>query len=134
MIKHDDYTYTSLNNSDFLITVFFDYKKAFNTIHLQILSSKLELYVIRGRPLKSLKSYLQNRKYSTPINKSFSTEITSNIGLPQGSILSPLLFILYVNDLHKLSPRSSVLLFADDTTLLFSQKLYEQLISICNTK
>ena len=75
-----------------------------------------------------------NRKYATLINKYFSTEIIFNIGLPQGSFLSLLLSIIYLNDLHKLFTRSYVLLFADDTTLLFSHKQYEQLRSICNTE
>ena len=134
MIKLVDYLCISLNNKDFTISVFADYQKAFDMIHHQIILNKLECYSIRGPALKLLKSNLQNRKYATRINKYFSTEIIFNIELPQGSFFSPLLSIIYVNGLQKPSTRSSVLLFADDTTLLFSHKWYEQVRSICNTE
>ena len=83
----------------FNLVVLIDLKKAFDTVDHQILLRKLELYGIKGQALTLLKSYLTNRKQKCQIKNSFSSERLIKCGVPQGSILGPLFFLLYVNDL-----------------------------------
>ena len=79
-------------------TVFLDFKKAFDTIDHQILLSKLYKFGIRGSALNLIGNYLNNRKQITKINNIFSTPQQMTCGIPQGSILGPLLFNLYINN------------------------------------
>ena len=124
--------YQSLNNKEYSIGVFIDYSKAFDTIDHQILLKKLEKYGVRGIPLQLFRSYLSNRKHKTKIQDNLSSSKSINIGLPQGSILSPLIFILYINDLNYVSNSFEKVLFADDTALTFTNKNFNSLIQTCN--
>ena len=88
-------------------------------------------YGIRGTALGLFRSYLSNRKQCTNINSILSELISIELGVPQGSILGPFLFLVYINDL----PNSSILLsklFADDTCLLFSANSVANLQNIAN--
>ncbi len=76
---------------------------------------KLELYGIKGEALTLLKSYLTNRNQKCQIKNSFSTERLIKCGVPQGSILGPLFFLLYTNDLPQCLNKTKPRLFADDT-------------------
>ena len=110
----------TLENNKVGLGVFLDLSKAFDTIDHEILIKKLNFYGIRGRALEWFKSYLCNRKQYVLFqgNKSEMASITH--GVPQGSILGPLLFIIYINDLHKCLKTSKPILYADDTTLFNS--------------
>ena len=97
-----------------------DLSKAFDTINHDILLYKLEYYSYRGVALDWFKSYLSNRKQFVPYQMHDSNHKIINRGVPQGSILGPLLFILYINDIANTTSLLELILFADDTTLLFS--------------
>ena len=94
--------------------------------------TKLYQYGIRGSFHKLLSSYLSNRKQFISIGDSSSSLIDINIGVPQGSVLGPLLFLIYVNEIPFLSCNYRPTLFADDCTLSFVGSNIEELINMCN--
>lgn len=93
-----------------------DLSKAFDRVSHQILINKLEYYGVRGTPLKLLESYLSNRRQCVVFNGRRSTWKYVGVGVPQGSILGPLLFLVYVNDLPANIRADDMCLFADDTS------------------
>ena len=95
---------------------------AFDTINHDILLEKLNHYRVRGLPLQWIRSYLQNRSQYVAYNNSESSHLPISCGVPQGSILGPLFFILYINDLCYASSVLKFFLFADDTNIFFSDK------------
>ena len=109
----------ALNAKRHTISIFCDLKKAFDTCNHDILFSKLEKYRIKNTELLWFKSYLTDRKQFVSIKNKSSPLLNIFLGVPQGSILGPLLFLIYINDLP-LSSSFLSLLFADDTTLLLS--------------
>ena len=106
----------NLENNDITCSIFLDLAKAFDTVDRKILLNKLYKYGIRGEPHKLLTSYLKNRQQCTIINKIKSGWCENNYGVPQGSTLGPLLFLIYINDLPNAS-NLKVTLFADDAIL-----------------
>ena len=98
--------------------VFVDLQKAFDTIDHQILLAKLNHYGIRGVSNDWFKSYLSNRNQYVSINGYKSGLSAINCGVPQGSVLGPLLFLLYINDLNQAIKSCKAHHFADDTNLL----------------
>ena len=101
---------------------FIDLKKAFDTVDHSILLNKLYYYGIRGKPLDLFRSYLTNRSQYVKVNGVSSSMGAVRHGVPQGSVLGPLLFLLYINDLHCAIRYSTVHHFADDTNLLSVSK------------
>ena len=97
--------------------LFLDLKKAFDTINHTILLSKLECYGIRGLSLQWFESYLNNRKQICKVNNSLSTFQNVSCGIPQGSNLGPLLFLIYINDLPNSLEITEPAMFTDDTSL-----------------
>ena len=124
--------YHALNEKNNLLTVMIDFKKAFDTVNHQILIKKLECYGIRATQLKWFSSYLSNRRCFVEIDKIRSNIEYMNIGVPQGSILGPILFLFYVNDISSVSSNFSTTLFADDTTISISNPSFNSLINNSN--
>ena len=106
--------------------LFVDLKAAFDTVDNEILLGKLEHYGIRNKTLKLLTSYLQNRKQFVKCGPIESTILTVLCGVPQGSVLGPLLFILFINDIVNCSLLDPVM-YADDAALLISAKTLNKL-------
>jgi hypothetical protein len=102
------------------VGIYLDFAKAFDTIDQLLLCSKLQKAGIRGPLLGWFRTYLTNRRHKTKINNILSTELTSEYGIPQGSVLGPFLFIIYINDLYSLPLKAEVITFADDTSLLYN--------------
>ena len=112
--------------------VFLDFSKAFDTVNHKILLSKLYHYGIRGIPHDWFRNYLHNRTQFVKIGSSQSNAETITCGIPQGSTLGPLLFLLYINDLPYCSKKLSFLIFADDTNMFFTSDNLLHLESIMN--
>lgn len=112
--------------------VFLDLSKAFDTINHSILLSKLNHYGIRDHALKLISNYLNDRKQFVQFKDKTSNETTVKCGVPQGSILGPLLFIIYINDLPNASSLTEPILFADDTSIFYSHKDVNKLILTLN--
>ena len=119
-----------INQGEYALGIFLDLKKAFDTVGHSILLSKLEHYGIRGHVNEFLKSYLMNRQQYTMINGSASITQSISIGVPQGSVLGPLFFLLYINDIINCLSHSKPTLFADDTSLLLHDKNLKTVIEL----
>ena len=105
ILKFSEYSYETLNHKHYSINVFIDFQKAFDTLNHRILLRKLNAYGIRGIPLKLISNYLSNRTQAVKVSDSISSRRKISIGIPQGSTLSSVLFLLYVNDLPSISSR-----------------------------
>ena len=123
----------ALDDGNFACGIFVDLHKAFDPVDHSILLSKLCHYGIRALINKWFVSYLANRKQFLSISRFVSS--TSNIasGVPQGSVLGPLLFLLYINDLHVAIKHCTVHHFADNTNLLIINKSLKRLNSDLKT-
>ena len=110
--------------------MFLDLKKAFDTVSHDILLKKLYAYGIRGNAFKLLKSYLTNRTQFVVYDGIPSCTLPINCGVPQGSVLGPLLFIISMNDIGNVSDFLYTILYADDTSVLLNGKDYITLVKL----
>lgn len=101
------------------LCIYLDLSKAFDSLNHQILIEKLRFYGVNDCSLKWFSSYLTNRVQYVSYNGCKSQTLPLLTGVPQGSILGPLLFLVYINDIHRASNSFSTILYADDTTLIY---------------
>ena len=124
----------TLDNNQYACEDFLDFQKDFDRVNHKILLSKLEYYGIRGIPHDLIKSHLTNRKHYTHINGVNSNTLTGTHGVPQGSVLGPFLFLIYINDVSRVIQHSEMHHFADDTNLLYSSNSMTKIIRYINHK
>ena len=122
--------YFSLNKNEYFGSILLDLSKAFDCVSHLLLLSKLWCYGFRGVSHSMLSSYLSNRKQFVYINNFKSDELPVSFGVPQGSVLGPILFILYINDFPNCLKKCSAILYADDTTVFYSDKILK---SVCDS-
>ena len=120
LLNFVDNIQNTLNENEYAISIFMDLSKAFDVINHKILESKLNHYGFRGKFLEFLLNFIKDRKYFVHTNGYKSETKTVNIGVPQGSILGPLLFLLYVNDMVHCITELLLSQFADDSTATYS--------------
>ena len=124
----------TLDNKRFGCGIFIDLQKAFDTVSHRILLAKLEHYGIRGNALEWFRSYLTDRIQYVSINGKRSHPLHINCGVPQGSVLGPLLFLLFINDLPNVSRRLKFYLFADDTNIYYDSDTIKDLTKKVNNE
>ena len=107
----------NIDRGEYTTALFIDLKKAFDTVDHEILLAKLDSYGLKGKELNWFKSYLENRRQYCKVNGKVSKTEVVNCGVPQGSCLGPLLFLVYINDLPNCLQKSNASMSTDDTCL-----------------
>lgn len=115
-----------------VLSIFIDFVKAFDTVHHKILINKMYHYGIRGPILSWFKDYLTNRHQCTVFSSKKTSTTTVKLGVPQGSVLGPILFLIYINDISNLFIKAKSILFADDMTLYLTGPNQDQLVLNAN--
>lgn len=123
-----------LDNKELSVGIFVDLSKAFDTINHSLLLKKLTHYGIRGIAWEWFHSYLSKRSQQVSINNIISNPLSITCGVPQGSILGPSLFLLYINDIYKTSTLARFILYADDTNIFLSHKNPSKLFKLVSTE
>ena len=121
-----------IQNHKHVLGIFIDLSKAFDTINHEIMLAKLGNYGIRGGCLKLINSYLTSRKQVVMFGEEFSDPGMIQYGVPQGSVLGPLLFLVYINDIINCSKNCNFVLFADDTNVFISADTEDEAYKIAN--
>lgn len=119
---------TELDNSKSILTTFLDLKRAFETIDRSVLLKKLKYYGLGYNIIQWFHSYLDKREQVTKYNGKISSKISNPFGIPQGSVLGPTLFIIYINDIHFCTAYTTISLFADDALLSISGNDHDVLV------
>ena len=133
LLKVTDDWLTAIDRGLFTGAVFIDLRKAFDTVDPSILLQKLRSIGVSLDCLPWFASYLTDRRIFTVVNSLTSSESSIEYGVPQGSILGPLLFIIYIDDLVKHLKYCSVHLYADDTVIYYSHKDVHSIESVLNS-
>ena len=128
-----DTIYQTIDSKNYSMGIFIDFSKAFDIINHTIFFDKLEYYGIRGVALQWFISYLSKRSQYVQIGDICSNYLHLTCGVPEGSILGPLLFLVYINDIVNVSALVDFLMFADDTNLFTSSHNLESVCVTANT-
>ena len=123
-----------LDKGEYVCGIFVDLEKAFDTVHHDILCEKIKTYGLRGNINQLLKSYLSDRKQYVSINGFDSVLKDVTCGVPQGSSLGPLLFLLYINDFYLCLSETKCGHFADDTFIIYNSKKPKTIETVINTE
>ena len=123
-----------MDSGHYVCGIFIDLEKAFDTVNHQILCEKLNYYGLRGNINNLIQSYLSNRRQYVSINGVISSTMSVNCGVPQGSSLGPLLFLIFINDFRFCLNKTETGHFADDTYLLYGSKKLKTLETVVNTE
>ena len=123
---------SSMDDKETTVGVFLDFSKVFDTIDHHILLNKFDRYTIRGPVLEWIVSYLTSRKQFVQFGAVCSQPEPITCGVPQGSLLGPLLFVIYINKRPNASKVVKTFLFADDTSLFYSHEYRNQTIAVIN--
>ena len=134
LIEFTDSIRGFLDDGNYAISIFVDLTKAFDTVDHEILLHKLYSYGIRGHVNKFFRSYLNDWRQFTEVNGEKSTLRSVKCGVPQGSVLGPLFFALYINDLHRAVGEEHVRLSADDTALFLWYRNLTTLVESAKAK
>ena len=134
LLKLIDKVSREIDKKSYSLGIFLDLSKAFDTVDHKILLDKLNRYGIRGVAYDWIKSYLTNRSQYVHVNDVVSDRLPIVCGVPQGSVLGPLLFIIYINDISNVSKLFDCILFADDTNLFLSHSNIDVLYQLANTE
>ena len=136
LLKAQHILLESLSKKQISLLLLIDFSKAFDMVEHTILLRKLEHYGIRGLALRWMTSYLQNRSQFVSLSGENSSIKHMQYGEPQGSILGPLLFIIYINDLPNIFNRAKFILYADDANIIINganiADIVQQLNALCN--
>lgn len=132
LLEQKEYILTQFESKAIVVGIFVDYSKAFDLVNHNTLLKKLACYGVRGQVLLLLKSYLSHRKQVVQINNTCSKVQPVLCGVPQGSILGPLLFNIYLNDIVNINPIAKFIIYADDASIFFSGNDIHQLVDKCN--
>ena len=132
LIDFCSYLYDSIDLDKYCMCTYVDFKKAFDTVSHDVLLAKLEHFGVRGRALQWFHTYLTQRKMFVDFNGAYSSQKIINVGVPQGSVLGPFLFLLYINDIVNTSRILKYVLYADDTAILYSNSDFYKLLNIFN--
>jgi len=124
--------YVAMDRGDVVLAVFLDLRRAFETINRSLLIKKMIKMGITGNVINWFSSYLTNRKQVVSFKNTTSSEQIVDNGVPQGTILGPILFLIYINDLCKIINKCEIQLFADDTMLYISGKDIKKMMLIMN--
>ena len=126
-----EHIYNKLNNKSNILITFLDLKKAFDSVNLDILLAKLKYYGLDDTSLNWFSTYLKNRRLAVRINNHLSDPYPINVSVPQGSILGPTLFNIFIND-FEYSHKATSFQYADDTTIISDENDYDKLESATN--
>ena len=122
----------TIDNGHFGCGIFMDLKKAFDTVNHSVLLKILDLYGVRGIPLQWFESFLDKRQQYVSIHGCTSEKLVITDGVPQGSVLGSLMFLIFINDLPNVSKYLTFYLFADDTNIYFESPELSKIEKVVN--
>ena len=136
-IKYFEYIYSSLDRGQYVVGIFFDMSRAFDSLLPEFVCSKLDAIGVRGHFLQWVRSFLTDRKLQVLFGGGVSRDATVDMGVPQGSILGPLIFLLFINDLPNCLGDAHTIMYADDTSIAVAdsdpERVAQKVQAVCRS-